>query len=524
MVAHLKHGAQQQAPSAPFDFTSVLFRRDGSPVDFAAVAAAVLDGASPAPTSYPEPRHLVGISPSDLDADALLPPVVRVFDREAPAPLGDGRQRTEDQWLIRQSEWESAFVLRELLAGFDDRLAADCGGEGKVLQHNLSDRQRLTPYRCQVRSVCPCCGRAYGLEKGLEVAALMDGVLAPGRLVVSAPTVKTWALVLSCDKSLSTHVHDLVIDGKVEPVRKILRHLTEDVQATLRDVFGAGVAAVVSWHWWHSSNPLLGTHLHAHVTVPNVDVRLDPVSGEWTPTLRPLRVQGVLSADELRLIREGFGARALSHRWARAAGVTSWAPNAHVRFTTTAEGSGYRHRARYDVRSPVSDLLKMVEPAALRDARNLHGEVLDDTESEALEAAWVDVSELANSDNAEALSWWVHAAQFWQSVQTLRYTGWLVNSARKSLGLLKTVSEGEPEWSSVGLYRLLDVSGLGVRVERFGVAGRREELWHGDHVDLLPPPSVAKGYYWNDAIRPEIKAGPPAAWISRAGLARENLS
>ena len=475
-----------------------------------------------APSSYPEPRHLVGISTENAVPDVLsrdgVSGVVRVFDRQSAAPLGEGRQKGDAAWALERAQWETCYVLRELLAQYDERLSADCGGEGKVLQHAKSDRQRLTPYRCQVRAVCPCCGRAYGLEKGLEAVALLDALMEPGRLLTTVPEVKTWAIVLSSDERLSAYVHQLVIDGKIEQVRKILRHLTEDVQASLVDVFGPGVAALVSWHWWHSGNPLSGTHLHAHVTVPNVDVRLDPETGSWRPEMNPLRRRGVLSADELERLRVGYGERVSSHRWTKAAGIfRDWRPNAHVRFTTRADGQGYRHRARYDFRSPVSDLLAMVEPDAVRDARQLHADLL--TEDELMSAA-VDVAELACED--EKLSWWVHAAQFWQSIKTIRYTGWLVNSARKSLGLLKLPASGEPEWSSVGLYRVLNFDSDGVTVERWRAGGRYEEQWHADHVDLLPPPGAARGYKWDDQARPVVRPGPPLAWLIRSGLVRRD--
>ena len=524
MVAHPVSNRNQN--SAPLDFTSALFGRDGRPVDFSVLqayedlAAVLNDGF---PSSYPESRHLVGISPKNPVQHANAAPVVRVFDRAAPLDLGDG-QREEVEWRIERAQYESAQVLRSLLAEHDERLHEACGDEGKILQHSKSDRQRLTPYRCQVRSVCPCCGRAYGIEKGLEVASLLDAVLAPGRLVRSTPTVKTWALVLSCDEQLSAYVHDLVVDGRVEQLRKILRHLTEDVQATLKFVFGPGVAAVVAWHWWHSSNPLAGTHLHAHVTVPNVDVRLDADSGEWTPTMRALRGMGRLSPADLRSLREGFGERVMAHHWARRAGITSWNPNVHVRFTLRADGQGYRHRARYDARHPVSDLLRVVEPQEITTARNVSD--ADLTEQVFLEQLTVDIAELASSDNAEALSWWVHASSVWQGVQTIRYTGWLVNSARKRLGLLKTSStDGEPEWASVGLYRLVSWAEDGVTVERFRNGQRLEEHWHRDHVDLMPPPSKAKGYEWNDSVRPELltKAPPPLAWLSQSGLEDQKI-
>jgi len=516
--------------SAP-DLTPVLFNRDGSArlfLDDQVVAAA-------RPSSYPEPRHLVGISRENAVYDASAAGGVGAaghtsstedaqpaapFDRARPLPVGQGH-KGQESWARERLEWETAFVLRELLAGYDSRLEADCGGEGKVLQHALSDRQRLSPYRCQARAVCPCCGRAYGQGRGLELAELVDAVLQPGRLLTVVPQVKAWHTVLSCDSRVSAYVDHLVVLDDRDQLRRVMRHLTEDVHKTVRAVFGPGAAAVVAWHWWNSADPLSGRHhVHAHVTVPNVSVRLDPDTGAWVPDMRELRRKGKLSSSDLLSLRSTFGAAVASHRWCKALGVTAanWKQNAHVRFTQQREGQGYAHRLRYDGRTSVADLLQLVTPDVLRDAGQLHAGLLGEDE---LERAAVDVGEVACND--DGLRWWVHAAQVWQGVQTVRYTGWLVNSARKSLGLLKDLGkEDEPEWSSVGLYRVLNAGAEGVQVERWTSAGRQVQQWHADHVQLLPPPSSPSSWIWDETVRPVAKAGPPAAWLAHSGIAKRD--
>lgn len=454
---------------------------------------------------------------------AGVPPTAKVvlpFDKAA-ALAESGR--TESSWAAERLEWETLHVLRTLLADVDDSLCDKCGVEGRVLQHALSDRQRLTPYRCQHRATCPACGRAYSQSRGNELVGLLDAVLEPGRLVVAAPEVSAWHIVLSCDSRISRHVDQLVKALDVDQVRRILRHLTEDVQHTIEHVFGPGAAAVVAWHWWHSSDPLSGHHLHAHVTVPNVSVTRDDELGVWSPDMRSLRSRGTLTADELSKLRLEFGRRVTAHRWAK--GLVSapvageslpdqWKSNAHVRFTRGRDGRGYEHRLRYDGRTSVSDLYALVEPPELRAARQLHADELGESE---LAGAVVDIAELAC--NPDALAVWVQAAYLWQGIQTIRYTGWLVNAARKSLGLLRdSETEDEPEWTSVGFYTLTDFGPNGLVVERWREGVRRFESWHFDHVQLVPPPSRSTAWQWSDTVRPKRKAGPPLSWLARSGI------
>lgn len=502
------------------DLTSVLFNKDGSARVFVEAPASE---AAPR-SSYPEPRHLVGISPENAvqDTHALAPAVV-AWSRDLALAGG----RSEDQLRRERVEWHTASLLRQAIAYADPRLECECGSEGKVLQHNASDRQKLSPYRCQQRATCPACGMAYGQQRGLELAALLDAVLQPGRLVVEVPKVAAWHLVLSCDRRVSAYVAQLVDAGRVEQLRKVMRHLTEDVQATLRAVYGGGVAGVVAWHWWHSSDPLSSDmHLHAHVTVPNVSVSLDADTGVWTPDLRPLSRKGVLSAERLEDLRYQFGRAVCSHRWAArlvraplSGGPQSsdrWQPNAHVRFTQGPDGQGYRHRLRYDARTSVSDVLALCLPDEVKASRLEHEALLGE---EHLDVAFDQlVSDVAEVACHPGLELWVHRASIWQKVQTVRYTGWLVNAARKSLGLLRDESDSEAEWASVGLYRLLDAESVVVNVERWSSTGRRVEQWHQSHVQLLPGPAAVTSWCWSDAVRPLRRAGPPAAWLARAGI------
>lgn len=500
----------QKAVEGPSGAVAALFERDPS----------ALGGYRP--SSYPEDRHLVGICPSLTDlrggvqggavppassaGDELPVPPYR-FTRSEPLPAGEGK--TEAAWAREQLDWEHVFLTRSVLAQFDQALLAPCADEGRVLQHSMTDRQRLTPYRCQRRCTCPACGRSYGQGKAAELVSLLSAVMAPGRLVLNSPEVKAWHMVLSNDTRVSAFVDELVQAGEVDQLRKVLRHLTEDVQATLVRVFGAGVAAVVVFHWWASSDPLRGRgHLHAHVTVPNVAV----VDGLPVGVLRH---QGVLDQGELDTLKHEYASAVARHRWARIAApdldARPFGENVHVKFSTALEGgrNSIAHRMRYDARHPVVDLLAVTEPAALRDTRRQ----VDGFYTADLEGAEIAVHRL--DSNPEGLEWWCRSAQIWQGIQTTRYTGWLVNSTRKKLGLIREVEEEteHPEWSTVGVYRVHQLGAQGVTVERWNQNGRYEQVWHGDHVQLLPPASVSSTWTWNNDLRPERKAGPPEAWL-----------
>ena len=199
------------------------------------------------------------------------------------------------------------------------------------------------------------------------------------------------------------------------------------------------------------------------------------------------------------------------------------AENAHAKFSTSLDGgrNSIAHRMRYDARHPVVDVLAVTQPDALRDSR---GHV-DGFYSDGLEGAETAVHRL--EDAPDGLAWWARSASIWQGIQTTRYTGWLQNRPRKALGLVREVepSEDEPEWSTVGTYRLLNTSDAGARVERWtpgvsvGASGwvdahTYEQTWHGDHVQLLPPAAVSSSWAWSDALRPLVVAGPPAAWLA----------
>lgn len=469
--------------------------------------------------------------PSGLRERASAP-APRVFDRAAPLVAGG---KSAQAWELEQLEWEHAYVTRVALAGSDSEdgpdssLRCPCAEEGRILQHNASDRQRLSPYRCQERATCPACGRAYGQGRGAELVSLMRAVLQPGRLLVRESYALAWNIVMSCDERISDHVNRLVVDGELPELRRVLAQLTEDVQAALSGVFGEGVAAVINWHWWHSSNPLAGTiHLHAHVTVPNVSV-VAVAAGEPADLLYesagPLRERALLSEDELHQLRHGFAVQLARHRWVskliRRSGGVPLAENAHVRYSTRLTGgrSSLSHRLRYDSRASVVDVLAVTASEQLRAAKRAlwADDLPDDPEELALDSLTQVVRLL---DNPVGLAWWVNAAHIWQGIQTTRYTGWLNNRIRAQLGLVREKPDPEdgPDWSSVGSYRLLTFDTGGVEVERFREGKRYVQHWHSDHVQLLPPPVKSSRWLWDDTIRPERLAGPPASWLAHFSL------
>ncbi len=453
--------------------------------------------------------------PPGLRASALAP-ASRPFDRAGPLVTGG---KAPQAWALEQLEWEHAYLTRAALTEADPSLGCPCAEEGRILQHNGSDRQRLSPYRCQERATCPACGRAYGQGRGAELVSLLRAVLQPGRLLARESYALAWNLVLSCDERISSHVDDLVAAGELHELRRIMAQLTEDVQLALSAVYGVGVAAVISWHWWHSSNPLAGrTHLHAHVTVPNVSV----VPGE---PAGPLRERALLSEAELHLLRHSFAVRVASHRWSKEliqlSGGAPLAENAHVRYTTRLTGgrSSLSHRLRYDSRASVVDVLAVTASDELRAAKRAlwADDLPDDPEELALDSLTQVVRLL---DNPLGLAWWVNAAHIWQGIQTTRYTGWLANRIRAQLGLVREKADPEdaPDWASIGSYRLLTFDSGGVEVERWREGKRYVQHWHADHVQLLPPPVKSSRWLWDDTIRPERVAGPPASWLAQFGL------
>jgi hypothetical protein len=457
-----------------------------------------------------------GASALSAPASAPAVPAPRVFDRSR--RLEDGG-KSAASWHLEQLEWEHAYVTRMALAEYDPSLGCECAGEGRILQHAHSDRQRLTPYRCQVRATCPACGRSYGQGRGAELVSLLKTVLEPGRLVSRESYALAWHLVISCDQRISDYVNDLVVAGEVAEVRRVLVHLNEDVQSTLEGVYGDGVAAVVNWHWWHSSNPLAGKiHLHAHVTVPNVSV----VDGK---PFGALREQAKLSDDELFALRHGFAKEVSRHFWVkkliRRTGGVVLSENVHVKFSTRMTGgrNSLSHRLRYDTRSSVVDVSSVTASDQLRQAKKaLWGDgVVDDLEEQQLDEL-TQVQRLL--DNPAGLEWWINAAHLWQGIQTTRYTGWLVNRMRAELGMVreKPDLDENPDWSSVGLYRLLTMDSGGVQVERWREGKRYLQHWHGDYVQLLPPPTKSARWCWDDVIRPERVSGPPVAWLCYLGL------
>jgi hypothetical protein len=448
-------------------------------------------------------------------AIAVAVPASRVFDRSR--RLKDAG-KSAAAWRLEQLEWEHAYVIRQALAEFDPSLGCECAADGRILQHAHSDRQRLTPYRCQVRATCPACGRSYGQGRGAELVSLLKTVLQPGRLVTRESYALAWHLVITCDQRISEHVNDLVNAGELAEVRRVLVQLNEDVQTALEGVYGEGVAAVINWHWWHSSNPLAGKiHLHAHVTVPNVSV-VD------NKPLGALREQAKLSEDELLALRHGFAGQVSRHRWVKKlinrTGVAPLAENVHVKFSTNLTGgrNSLSHRLRYDSRSSVVDVLSVTASDQLRQAKKaLWGdESADDSEEQQLDEL-VQVQRLL--DHPSGLAWWVNTAHLWQGIQTTRYTGWLVNRMRAELGMVreKPDPDEEPDWASIGVYRLLTMDDGGVQIERWREGQRYSQHWHGDHVQLLPPPAKSARWRWNDEVRPERVSGPPIAWLHRFG-------
>jgi hypothetical protein len=362
------------------------------------------------------------------------------------APLGSpvlaiGRsERVErDYWGKAVREHKALGAMRGFIRDYSDmRGSSRCFNSCLQFfyRHYLegTNREEWRPSCCRGRAVCPHCAVTYGLERGLEVSSLFRALLEPGKLLSAAPTVKAFAEVFTLPDWVSA-----ALDGYVEAkdkklLRRAVKELTEALKGALVAFYGDGVAAKVSWHWWHSSDPLKGPHWHAHVMVPNISVTpiADPPP---TPALSHAHVmvpnisitplgggeasmiqsRGVLSPDRLKELKVLWADAVFSCKFVRELGGES-RPDLVVdyHFLTRNRGkNSISHRARYDYRHPMQDF-----------------------------AAFVDKRGLPSMDD-ERVEWFLSRCEFLQGVQLVRSVGWLSNPKIKKIGLKRVEPESE---------------------------------------------------------------------------------
>ncbi len=336
----------------------------------------------------------------------------------SPLALGRSERVERDYWGKATREHKALGAMRGFIRDYSDmRGSSRCFNSCLQFfyRYRLQDsrREEWRPSCCRGRAVCPHCAVTYGLERGLEVSSLFRALLEPDKLLPVAPTVKVFAEVFTLPDWVSAAL-DGYVEGKDKKLlRRAVKELTEALKGTLVAFYGDGVAAKVSWHWWHSSDPLKGPHWHAHVMVPNISIA--PLGGGEASMIQS---RGVLSPDRLQKLKTLWADAVFACKFVRELGGES-RPELVVdyHFLTRNRGkNSISHRARYDYRHPMQDF-----------------------------AAFVDKRGLPSMDD-ERVEWFLSRCEFLQGVQLVRSVGWLSNPKVKKIGLKRVEPESE-SWS-----------------------------------------------------------------------------
>jgi hypothetical protein len=333
----------------------------------------------------------------------------------SPLALGRSERVERDYWGDAIREHKALGAMRGFIRDYSDmRGSSRCFNSCLQFfyRHYLegTNREEWRPSCCRGRAVCPHCAVTYGLERGLEVSSLFRALLEPGKLLSAVPTVKAFAEVFTLPDWVSA-----ALDGYVEAkdkklLRRAVKELTEALKGTLVAFYGDGVAAKVSWHWWHSSDPLKGPHWHAHVMVPNISIA--PLGGGEASMIQS---RGVLSPDRLQKLKTLWADAVFACKFVLELGGDS-RPELVVdyHFLTRNRGkNSIAHRARYDYRHPMQDF-----------------------------AAFVDKRGLPSMDDGR-VEWFLSRCEFLQGVQLVRSVGWLSNPKIKKIGLKRVEPESE---------------------------------------------------------------------------------
>ena len=375
-----------------------------------------------------------------------------------------------ERWKSDVATWEERLVLREFLwtTGLTS-LEGSCVETAGLWRHKTTNELQLRPHACQNRAYCPHCAVNYGLERGLERKSLYDALFEPGHLLDRMPTIRAFAHVLTLPESVSKHLDNLLEQGRVNALRAALKDLTSAVHRCLSWWYGSdGIATSLAWHWWHSSNVLEGPHWHAHVMVPNISI--DP-SG----AARVLRHRGKLDPVELVKLRERWALEVAKCRFVLEAALKIPSElTTHYKFLQQNKLS---HRSRYDLRHPMQDLTALVKESDLPEKNSGLPEL-----------------------DSPGLAWFLQRVGQLQRVQLVRYTGWLTNSKRKKLGLVRE-EPGENEWRNTGEYYIFtSFTDEGVNVEHWKDGWKVSRFFPRKEVSLFPSPRHRR-YAW---------AAPPA--------------
>lgn len=388
----------------------------------------------------------------------------------SPLALGHSERVERDYWGNSVREHKRLGAIRGFIRDYSDarggsRLFNSC--LQFFYRHTLPGtvREEWRPSCCRGRAVCPHCAVVYGLERGLEVASLFRALVEPEQLLKQTPTVKAFAEVFTLPDWVSE-----VLDGFVEAKEKkmllrAVQQLTEALKSTLVGIYGDGVAAKVSWHWWHSPQPLTGPHWHAHVMIPNIDV------SDCGRGASVLRSRGTLEPEKLQSLKVLWAKNVFSCKFLADFGQNS-RPELVVdhSFLTRNRGkNSLAHRARYDYRHPMQDF-----------------------------CAWIDKRGLPSMTD-EGVEWFLSRCEFLQGVQLVRSIGWLTNAKLKKVGLQRFEPETD-RWAkdTVHVYQLVKFDSQGAWFKVFNTVLQVDEGLKHVHRSFLKMSSPAKPrlYRW----------------------------
>ncbi len=383
---------------------------------------------------------------------------------------GPGRKAKFDAWAARQDEFFRRRVTRLwLIDNAGMVLPSECGETLSRWRHIGTGDQELRPHSCNCRGSCPTCAITYGRGRGATVLELFGSLLTPGRLLEELPNVKARAYVLTLPACVSEHLDGFVMNQDKDGLRVALQQLTGAVQGFLVDIHGAGVASSLSWHWWHSKEPLNGSgHWHVHVLVPNISV----IDGKSCGVLERY---GLVSEQALELRRQVWASKVSSCSFIKKAKlVIPDELSVHYKFFLHFDGAdseadtgagSLSHRCRYDYRHPMADF-----------------------------DAHIQKNGLPENGMSSSVQWFLQKCAFLQGIQLVRYTGWLVNVKRKQLGLV--IAKDKSEWEKVSGFYIFESftdDGVVMRVWHKGVMSY--EFWPSKSVRLMPLPRI-KRFEW----------------------------
>ncbi len=385
----------------------------------------------------------------------------------SPLPLGRSEREVRAKWKSEQYEHHGLYVLREFIRShFDDRglkrLHGSCLRYYWQYRHSETGATKLCPGCCHARGICPHCAINYGKERGAEVGSLFRALFEPKKLLGVVPTVKAFAEVFTLPDPVSAALDAFCEAQDKKGLRGAVKQLTEALKRTLTRFYGGGIAAKVSWHWWHSSKPLMGAHWHAHVMIPNI-VEIEGGHGV-------LRARGVLSAEQLEKLKTLWADEVFACRFVVLLD-TEVLPTLSVnhRFLIRDKGrASLAHRARYDYRHSMQDFVAFTEKNGLPE--------LDDPQ----------------------LAWFLDRCEFLQGIQLVRSIGWLSNSKVKKIGLERAELENDGWVKDEGVvFELEYFDDYGARfVALYLSTGRSQSCWFPrESVQLVSRPKP-RSYRW----------------------------